>query len=435
MDIVQINDDFVFDPTHHSSISIVNSALKIYKEGYSRALDLTEEHKLFLDANIYLGYYGMSLKEKRALLEFIQKNKHRIIITNEIEKEILRNRLNVINKDFFTPLKDISSDYSKMNNDILVSMKRYVESKKKILSHDYKNIWNEVNEFREKVSDLVELYGSLSERIDTEINKTVNDYKNIAITDHMLDMIEDIIVIDELSNEERNFLKNTYETYLTNYKNAKSSHKDSLAFPGCGEKKEHPYGDFIILHEILKFMKTNNCHAVFITNDISKEDWIKKDRSPFIQYIEEAYRLTQHSLYVFDAKPIIKVNFENIYAENIDYSELNQMKDDIEHLMVVIFDYASDVFYNYLEPERVDRSLASTTIINKMANKYNVIDRNDLFAFMGANRMLVKAYESNDGKLDISVTRAKATLKKLEAMETKIYDEYVKCEARGQYWN
>src|SRR5688572_25341543 len=126
---VEINEKFCFDSNKKLTIEIAHKALKNYSEKLSGALELQNPIPIILDTNVLLGYYGMSQFEKKALIEFLKKNKDRIFLTSQIEKEFLRNRIKVINNDFFTPLEGIPAEFEKMYEKVRNTFKTFLNNK------------------------------------------------------------------------------------------------------------------------------------------------------------------------------------------------------------------------------------------------------------------------------------------------------------------
>lgn len=155
----------------------------------------------------------------------------------------------------------------------------------------------------------------LNKKIQEAVKGTTEAHKNIATTDDMLDVCSQFNLLDSLEKEEINFLEKQYDELVIVLSNVKQGEKWKHVFPGSGdsEEKEYPYGDYIIYHEVLKFMKRNDSHAIFLTNEKSKSDWMQKDKSPIIGYIEKSYALTNKILFIIHAEGPLKVSFENIH--------------------------------------------------------------------------------------------------------------------------
>jgi len=319
---MKISKDFSFNSNSHQSISNVKEALDKYAENFESAKNLESGIPIFLDANVLLNYYGMSSSEKEKLIEFITEKSSVITITRQIEKEFIRNRVNVIN-DYFSSLNKIKSVVEKdLINDIKSKFDSVLQNK--ILKEDYNEYWTLINSQLEKLNtDLFEETEAKKTLFDS-IDEQIKVNKHLKIKDAVLDTYQEFTVTDALEEDELTFLKEEYKKLLTIYKGAKQTVKWKTAFPGCGEKKEidKADGDFIIYHEILKHMETNSTDAILLTNDVTKEDWISKNGEPFIHYIEKTYLNSKQNLYIFEAKRLLdNISFENIYDEEFHQEE------------------------------------------------------------------------------------------------------------------
>ena len=76
--------------------------------------------------------------------------------------------------------------------------------------------------------------------------------------DEILETLANIEICENLDSNEIKILKEKYDLLSKEYKNNKGDARVNwkYTFPGCGERKgkEDPTGDFIIFHEILKYM-------------------------------------------------------------------------------------------------------------------------------------------------------------------------------------
>jgi cold shock CspA family protein len=321
---VKIGSDFSF--IHHKSKTIFDTqcALTLYSSSYQKALKLEGDYPIFLDTNILLGYYGMSIIEKEKLIQFFENYKERIIISKQAEKEFLKNRLSVIRKDFFSPLNKVAEDYKRTCNEITGAFQNYREKKKKILSQDYPEIWIKIQEIDQQIRTLI-VDEDLIKDLENKIGEIAADNKFIAIIDKLLEISSTFRTTNELDEVEINFIKELYDKCIEEFKSANDTNKSQFCFPGSGDKKDDPTGDFIIYHEIIKYMQENNCSCIFLTNDVEKGDWLQEDKNPHIHYIENTYLATNNVMYILHAEQLLpSISFENIHKETIKLPEIIQ---------------------------------------------------------------------------------------------------------------
>jgi hypothetical protein len=258
----------------------------------------------------------MSQKEKDNLKKFLQDHQNKIIITNQVQKEFLRNRVSTIDK-FFSSIKDIRD---KFETDLIAGVKNSFKSsiENKILKYDYPQLWSEIQNIFTLFETKLFNNEKLRKSIEDELNKIENSNKYLKIIDQILDLYQNFKTIEKLDKSEIDFLKKHYNLLLEKYKAKKDTTKWKISFPGCGERtdKEEPYGDFIIYHEMLKYMITNKTDVIFITNDVTKSDWLQSDLSPFIHYIQTTYENTKKVMYILHGRRILpEISFEQIYEK------------------------------------------------------------------------------------------------------------------------
>jgi predicted nucleic acid-binding protein len=289
----------------------------LFAEGINDAIALGKKFdKIFLDTNVLLSYYGMSKVEKTNLLTVLRKNKDRIYLPYQVQVEFMNNRLGAIKKDLFNPLKKIHSDFENTCKSVTNDYDSYLKSKQNILVNDYPEIWKELNDIKVKLEKLMNNNALLS-KVKEAVNSTTETHKNIVVTDEMLDICSEFNLLEELATDEVEYIEKQFDELSVLYKEAKEAEKSKLVFPGSGDiaGKTNPYGDFIIYHELLKYMAENDTDALFLTNEVSKDDWMQRDKTPIIHYIEKSYLLTNHIMFIVHAEKPLQVSFENIHKD------------------------------------------------------------------------------------------------------------------------
>ena len=122
-----------------------------------------------------------------------------------------------------------------------------------------------------------------------------------------------------------------------------------FAFPGCGDRHkikdgEDPCGDFLIYHEMMKFMKSQGKDIIFLTEDVVKSDWIKGDKMPFSHYIANIFSCTGHMMYIIPYKDFIPMSF----------SELVNLRDSEESIDEILVTKISEQDKKSDEQESID---------------------------------------------------------------------------------
>ncbi len=410
-------DSSIFCTEKHFPISVSQKALKNYTNNLDKALNLDGEIPIIFDTNVLLDYYRISFTEREELESFFEQNTHRIYLTKQVEEEFLKHRIDHIRSylksldDFVNSYKNIKEEIERLKNGEIKGFDHYVE-RNVILKNDYQDLQNELSTFntsiKEKLKNLFSESGFEEEIIEKEkkieeIRKRLEGQADIERNDPLLNIISKFKTIDELNSDEKDILKSKYDILKSKYDNVKTdqNHNWKHTFPGCGEKKEkeNPYGDFIIYHEIIKFMKDSKTDAVFLTNDVEKNDWLfrkKTELIPYTHYIINSYSLSNQTLFILSAKDKLRVSYSPVYTEenteeeinvvsNINESKLtdevidNQIK-IIDKIELPEFNIGSFNVYDRISKEEFLRELEES---EKWANNYGS-------GFVGLNSFIYK---------------------------------------------
>lgn len=326
MNTIEINNDFWFLSKNKSSISHLKKGLDLYATDFQKASNL-DSHPIFLDANVLLYFYKVSNKVKQNFIDFLNKNIDDIFITEHVKNEYLKSRVKVINNDYLNVLKDTPDDLQK-NLNILSS---FITSNKAMLN-DYGDIYD----------DLKEIEGNLlnaHKKLTSEIKQDLERNKNIKYNDPLLDVYSNITVINNISDKEASFIKGKYDELKNN---------SSVTFPGMADDKKtnNHDGDFIIFHELMKYMKENDTSIIFLTNDI-KEDWFyidsQKKKSPQISYIEATYNNTGRFNYILEANRTLSELLDIKITSNI-YQKKREKQEKILREKSFSYSWVDDLF-------------------------------------------------------------------------------------------
>jgi len=303
-----------FDIRKELSISLSAKALQTYADNFEKAYSLRKDVAIFLDTNVLLSYYGMAASEKSKLLSFLKDNSSHIYLTAQVQEEFRRNRVKNIEKDLFEPLRKIPDSLGGVCEDIKNKFDSILQVNKKILVNDYPEEWEELEGVRDNLNGIMSIQSTL-ERLKNRISETSTDFKDVKIKDELLFTCAGLNTTDKLSEDEISSVEKLYAELIEVHGNSNQSTKSYTVFPGAGDSKgkDYPYGDFIIYHEMLKFVKAEARHAVFLTNEKSKGDWIADDFSPHVHYIEHTYSLTGQIIFILNAENPLSLSFVNIH--------------------------------------------------------------------------------------------------------------------------
>lgn len=344
---INVNEDFCFNTKKDITISITNKAIKKYSENLEQASKLGKSIPVFIDTNVLLDYYKISFSERAELFKFFEQNKSHIFITKQIENEFLKHRIDHIRSyrksldEFVNAFKNIKSEIERLEKGEIKGFDHYLEENK-ILKNDYQGLRDELIEIRDNlkqdITKLIEDKEYKSKIIEKE--KKIEEIKNklegqteIERNDKILEVFADFKVVKSLTEQEKEFLKKQYDELNENYTEIKNDQNQNwkFTFPGCGENKRDAYGDFFIYHEILKYMYENKTDAVFLTNDVEKNDWLyrkKKDLLPYTHYLTRTFVNTEQILFIFQAKDKIRVSYTAIYSDDNLNNEITEQIDE-----------------------------------------------------------------------------------------------------------
>lgn len=324
------------------SVPKAQEALTYYKannKGPADWLSTDSRMHIFIDTNVLLKLYKISRENRESMLEFFNKNKERIYICGQVGQEYLKHRC--------TEIKRYSTTISNIQKEIrsLIEKIRGIEVRKSLDSlFNNDLIQDDMPKTYCLLGEIVELYKSLIKPLDAhelyeKINNSVADESQSLIEafqyeyeDPILEALSALNHLVGLDPKEESYTKDLYNSLLQEYKTNNSS--EDYAFPGCGDKNKLKFGrpahgDLIIFHEMLKHVKETDTDCVFVTADITKGDWIRRDGLPFIHYIYSIYDLTGHMIFICSEKDF-PMSFDSISG---DRDKDEHADDDIEEIV------------------------------------------------------------------------------------------------------
>ena len=335
---IKVNENFCFKGLDFT-VQEMQEALNAYHKQQRSHSDwlYNDDIAIFVDANVLLNIYFAPVPLRVHLAKFLQDNKDRLFLVNQVETEFMRHRLEFIDKykntlttaaskfrnafksfevDFcsrFKELKNASVDANFVDSlpqtDALIEEAEKMAFNDQLLSEKYADFQNKLKGIKEKFE---EEYHQLFEKIDIEYR------------DPVLSAISNINILPPLSQGEYDLTKNLYEQLKERFKQDSDSSAAYLRFPGSGEKKnpeekEEPWGDLVIYHQILVYMAGNKKDAIFLTYDNSKNDWVKsKKGEPYSYYIADAYKNTKQTLFIIPAGEFLPKNYKSIEDIRMD---------------------------------------------------------------------------------------------------------------------
>ncbi|WP_131535512.1 PIN-like domain-containing protein [Pedobacter nototheniae] len=279
-----------------------------YYAGFDEAKSLKGDYKIFLDTNVILRIYSTSFKARGKLLQFFKDYGSRIVLTSQVQWEFVKNRENVIsqfNNEVTTTIPD------NFNKDIINTITSF-RNKNKSKLVDYPDVEVKLEKLQNDAADLLKL---ISESISVK-NISTNE---IMYNDDFITEFQGMELLEPLEEKFIKEIKAEFDLFLNTLDKNDIEKQIFKTFPGCYEKKEKqddPYGDYIIFHEMMKYALEKQKDIIFITEDVTKGDWMQVGKSPHIHYVENFYLNTKKLLYILDGERtfdlLLDINFKSL---------------------------------------------------------------------------------------------------------------------------
>lgn len=317
---VKIGPDFSFW-TSLDNVSLEKQACKYFEDNLSRfekdASFLESDVIIVLDTNVLLYLYTLPARKRDGILKYISKNKNRVYFPGQVVVEYLKHRSNSINAAQKS-LKNLVNELETIINELVISGRKTLSNKLDsfkqlvIIKNEMPSVVDKINAWSKSADESLEKVDLAKTDVLTELKEKVKEAEMASSSltnDKVLETVCCAKHLEPLGIDEKEFLKNRYNLLLEQYNKEKD--KIRYAFPGCGDRKKivdgfDPCGDFYIYHEILALMKEMDCDAMFITNDVTKSDWVMQDRHPFMHYLFDEFAHTGHMINIvgLDAIPM-----------------------------------------------------------------------------------------------------------------------------------
>lgn len=283
--------------------------IQYYKEQLEVAQTLGQSTVIFLDTNVLLGYYQMPLLARTALYEFLKENKERVYICDQVRREFIKHK------------KNVQRVYARQ-----LTLQRPTAPQKAIV--------DKIVDFLEENEDVLEAYPDFKEdllkveknshqildALQTMAKEQARSYKALLYEDNLDALWMDFQHLEPLSKKEYRFLKREFDALSKEIPNTTPKgfanpieaylyQNPTKVFPGIGDihkKAKYPYGDYCIFHEMMKWRANASSEQllVFLTNDVTKSDWVDINKRAYVHYLENFYQNTGHIFYILHAEDI-----------------------------------------------------------------------------------------------------------------------------------
>lgn len=280
-----------------------------YKACLEQAITLQEDFPIFLDTNVLLGYYQMPILARRALYQFLKVSSERIFITDQVKREFLRHH-RVVLKTYQQQL---------VLNTAATTHKALIAS---LLDYQYENedVLSAYPDFDRGLTTLIEDGPALLERMKAFEMERVRMCQALLEEDNIFNLLDDFQQLPSLTNREFKFLKREFDQLkapvlafdkgtMDHAVDAYLYRHPNHVFPGIGDlknKPKHPYGDYCIFHEMMRWQAsyTPQQPLIFLTNDVTKRDWVNREHQAYVHYLEVMQLNTKDVFYILHSEAV-----------------------------------------------------------------------------------------------------------------------------------
>lgn len=299
-----------------ASIAEYKKCLEKFSANFSDEVSLKTQSPIFLDTNILLRYYSISFTARKKLLEFIKTHSKRIIITSQVQFEFLKNREDIIQRFFEQVTTKIPKDF---NSEIVNKMKSFLDQHKVVLK-DYPFVETGIAKYQGELETLLQ-------KLNDTVEEKRKEHSDLILKDELIDLLITCNLYDGLTSQELEIIKTDFDALskgITSENSDSFFNKPNSVFPGLGDiknKPDDPYGDYIIFHEMMKYMMTHDSDVIFLTFDNTKGDWMTKSKLPHIHYLLNTHANTSQLIYIVDAErtlgELLNINIASLVSDAI----------------------------------------------------------------------------------------------------------------------
>ncbi len=365
-----------------NNLKVYKKVLDAYQEGKDKAQALDNNLPIFIDTNVLLSYYEVSFSAREKIMQFVEKHKDRIVLSAQVQYEFIKNREKIIHSFQAAVTEQLPKDFQ---SNVINKLQHFQNENKKKLE-DYSKIQEELDKLEKRLK-------ALSEKIGKEIEDKRGIANKLVLEDKFLDLITKLEIVDPIEQDTLGKVKAEYDKLKKDYSPEKENTTESYSmnvFPGCAEKgKDDPTGDYIIFHEMMGYSKNKNTDIIFLTNDTTKGDWIRKDGTQHLHYLENFYENTAQMIYILNSERVLTNIFENTSFESLvpEETRFEKYLNYVPRLSLIKTSQLSDFINSYplfkaLSPQQ---TLPKTLVAELLLNNYfylsdieNVLESNKL---------------------------------------------------------
>jgi rRNA-processing protein FCF1 len=308
---------------------VQQKAIALYQAHNAAAKRLEKDFVIFLDTNVLLGYYQMPLMARKALYLFLDANKDRIYICDQVGREYKKHAKKV-RRNYSRQLSLVQP--TEVQQTVRAQIANYLEENDDVLTA-YPQFKKDLEGAFMNSNQVLSLLKEFAEERTLRCKKQLHQYD-------LETLLPTFQYLEPLEKQEFKFLKAEFDALkeaIEQVDQKNFEHKvtaylyqhPTKVFPGIGDliqKPERPYGDYCIYHEMLKWTAINQADLpiVFLTNDVTKNDWVDVDKRAYVHYLENFYHNTGSIFYVLHAEAVFSEVLETPAAHLVTSEEIWQ---------------------------------------------------------------------------------------------------------------
>ncbi|BDS13444.1 PIN-like domain-containing protein [Aureispira anguillae] len=306
----EIGSDFSYGAqVNQQNKDIRQNCVALYKEGLAAAKNLAENCVVFLDTNVLLAYYQMPIAARFALYDFLEKNKDRVYVCDQVSREYAKHK-NKVRRIYGRQL--VLKRPTAYQQELGAKIIDFLEENGDVLAA-YPN-------FRTRLEKVYQESAHILTLLKQTANERIKACKKALHQKDLEDLLPQLQTVEALTKKEFKFIKQEFDHLSKDVDNVDQKkfatkvaaylyqypHK---VFPGIGDidkKPKNPYGDYCIFHELMKWSANapQKRPLIFLTNDVTKSDWVDINKQAYVHYLENFYQNTGDIFYILHAEEI-----------------------------------------------------------------------------------------------------------------------------------
>lgn len=324
---LQIGAEFSYGAKlNQRTATLREDCLNRYQAHIETVEQLDAAHPVFLDANVLLGYYQLPIAARQKLYQFLDENKARIYICDQVRREFLKHK-NHVARTYAKHLQVLRRP-TPYQQEVPTWIADFLEDNDDVLAA--------YPDFKKDLEGVQSNSQSILKQLERFSKDRFLRCRAQLLEQDIADLLPDFQLLPSLNKEEFNFLRQEFNALKQEVEQHEKGNFPTVVdaylyqfpnnmFPGIGDikkKPKAPYGDYFIFHEIMKWVAIHQPElpVVFLTNDVTKSDWLNREQRPYIRYLENMYLNAADIFYILHAE----ATFSKVLSTNMAHLVLKE---------------------------------------------------------------------------------------------------------------